>query len=147
MNGSFQSPIGTSKTNPLPPRTSPPFKGGREGLQSWPDVSVGRPEKHRNRGSRETPSTMAYLHGIATKMFGSVGQFTFKRLGGATIVSEKGTNMTNRVRPANRASARSGVTWFASTEVSCPCWIWLSRIRLLAWATTTCLSSWTWPLL
>ena len=28
MNGSFKTPIGKSKTNPLPPRTSPPFKGG-----------------------------------------------------------------------------------------------------------------------
>ena len=51
---------------------------------------------------------MAYLHGIATKMSSSVGQFTFKRMGGATIASEKVTNMTNRARRANRASARSG---------------------------------------
>ena len=49
---------------------------------------------------------MAYLHGIATKMSGSVGQFTFKRMGGATIVSEKVTNITNP-RSASQQSQRT----------------------------------------
>ena len=49
---------------------------------------------------------MAYLHGIATKMSGSVGQFTFKRLGGATIVSEKVTTITNP-RSASQQSQRT----------------------------------------
>ena len=49
---------------------------------------------------------MAYLHGIATKMSGSVGQFTFKRMGGATIVSEKVTTITNP-RSASQQSQRT----------------------------------------
>ena len=38
---------------------------------------------------------MAYLHGIATNMSGSVGQFTFRRMGGVTVVSEKVSNVNN----------------------------------------------------
>ena len=49
---------------------------------------------------------MAYISGIATKMSGSVGQFTFKRLGGATIVSEKVTTITNP-RSASQQSQRT----------------------------------------
>lgn len=36
--------------------------------------------------SRETLRTMAYLHGIVTKISGSVSQFTFQRMGGVTII-------------------------------------------------------------
>ena len=45
MNGSFKTPIGKSKTNPLPPRTSPPFKGGREGLSILTRRLCGSPLK------------------------------------------------------------------------------------------------------
>ena len=38
---------------------------------------------------------MAYLGGIATKLTGSVGQFTFKQRGGLTVVSERVTNVAN----------------------------------------------------
>ena len=38
---------------------------------------------------------MAYLKGIATKLTGSIGQFTFKQRGGLTVVSERVTNVAN----------------------------------------------------
>ena len=38
---------------------------------------------------------MAQVAGILSKMTGSAGQFTFKRISGKTIVSEKVTTTTN----------------------------------------------------
>ena len=49
---------------------------------------------------------MAYISGIATKMSGSVGQLTFKRMGGVTVVSEKVSNVTNP-RTASQQNQRT----------------------------------------
>ena len=38
---------------------------------------------------------MAILKGIVSRLTGSAGNLTFRRQGGATILSEKNTNVTN----------------------------------------------------
>ena len=51
---------------------------------------------------------MATLSGYATKMTGSAGQMTFKRVAGRTIVSEKSTTMRN---PRTAAQQRHRMKW------------------------------------
>ena len=51
---------------------------------------------------------MAYLKGIATKLTGSIGQFTFKQRGGLTVVSERVTNIAN---PRTAAQQNQRTKW------------------------------------
>ena len=51
---------------------------------------------------------MAYLKGIATKLTGSIGQFTFKQRGGLTVVSERVTNVAN---PRTAAQQNQRTKW------------------------------------
>lgn len=51
---------------------------------------------------------MGNLSGILTKLSGSVGQFTFKRVNGKTVVSEKITHTTN---PRTAAQNRHRLKW------------------------------------
>ena len=56
-----------------------------------PDTSVGRP-----KGFMGGHFTMAQLDGIVSKLNGSAGQLTFRRVKGRTLVSEKATTVTNK---------------------------------------------------
>ena len=74
---------------------------------------MGRP-----KGFVGGQQTMAQLHGIISRLTGSAGSLTFKRVGGKTIVSEKITTTTNtrttaqqkhRMKWANLIKLYSGV--------------------------------------